>query len=70
VIIEPGLSPDQSREINHLPAGRGYGEGQESVQEIVQALPTGVDGHDTAAAAAAGAQQNVEVEHPPHQGRP
>ena len=28
--MEPGLSPDQSREINHLPAGRGYGEGQEA----------------------------------------
>jgi hypothetical protein len=27
VIIELGLSPDQSRQINHLPAGRVFGEG-------------------------------------------
>ena len=26
-----GLCPDQSREINHLPAGRGFGEGQEAL---------------------------------------
>src|SRR6266851_3674486 len=28
VIIGLGSSPDQSRQINHLPAGRGFGEGQ------------------------------------------
>jgi hypothetical protein len=28
VIIELGSSPDQSRQINHLPAGRSSGEGQ------------------------------------------
>jgi hypothetical protein len=40
------------------------------VQEIAQPRPTGVNGHNTASAAAAAAQQNVELEHPPHQGRP
>jgi len=30
VIIEPGLCKDQSRQINDLPAGRGFGEGQEA----------------------------------------
>jgi hypothetical protein len=29
VIIELGLSLDQSRKINHLAAGRGFGEGQD-----------------------------------------
>jgi hypothetical protein len=28
VIIELQVSPDQSRQINHLPAGRSFGEGQ------------------------------------------
>jgi hypothetical protein len=28
VIIEMGFSPDQSRQINHLAAGRSFGEGQ------------------------------------------
>jgi len=28
VIIELGLSPDESRRINRLPAGRSFGEGQ------------------------------------------
>ena len=28
VIIELRLWPDQNRQINHLPAGRGFGEGQ------------------------------------------
>ena len=41
-----------------------------AVQEIAQPVPTGVDGHDTAAAATAAAQQNVDLEHSPHQGRP
>src|SRR5262247_1759895 len=40
------------------------------VQEIAQPRPTKVDGHDTAAAAAAAAQQNVNLEHSPHQGGP
>src|SRR5215468_7537481 len=38
-----------------------------AVQEIAQPLPTGVDGHDTAAAATAAAQQNVDLEHSPQQ---
>ena len=29
VIIELGLCSDQDRQINDLPAGRGFGEGQE-----------------------------------------
>jgi hypothetical protein len=37
----------------------------EPVKEIAQPLPTGVDGHDTASAAAAAAQQNVELEQSP-----
>jgi hypothetical protein len=28
VIIELGLCPDRSRQVNHLPSGRGFGEGQ------------------------------------------
>ena len=28
MIIELGLSPDQTRRINHLPAGQSFGEGQ------------------------------------------
>ena len=28
LIIEPGSSPDESRQINHLPAGRSFDEGQ------------------------------------------
>jgi hypothetical protein len=38
----------------------------EPVKEIAQPLPTGVDGHDAAAAATAAAQQNIDLEHPPH----
>ena len=49
--------------------GRGIAE-PEPVQEIAQPRPTGVDGHDAAPAPAAAAQQNVDLEHPPHQGRP
>ena len=44
MIIELGLSPDQSREINHLPAGRGFGEGQGAIQRqtcSVGGRPTG-----------------------------
>lgn len=29
VIIEPGFSRDQSRQINHVAAGRSFGEGRE-----------------------------------------
>jgi hypothetical protein len=28
VIIELGMSPEQRRQINHLAAGRSFGEGQ------------------------------------------
>jgi hypothetical protein len=42
----------------------------EPVEEIAQPLPTRVDGHDTASAAAAAAEENVDLEHAPHQGRP
>jgi hypothetical protein len=48
---------------------RGLAE-PEPVKEIAQPLPTGVDGHATTSAAAAAAQQNVDLKHPPHQGRP
>lgn len=33
MIIALGFSPDQSRQINHLAAGRGSGEGQEKTIE-------------------------------------
>ena len=39
MIIELGLSPDQSREINHLPAGRGFGEGQAPMATIGHTMP-------------------------------
>jgi hypothetical protein len=42
----------------------------EPVQEIAQPPPLRVDGHNATAAAAAAAQENVDLEHPPHQGRP
>lgn len=42
---------------------------REPVQEIAPPRPAGVDGHDTASAAAAAAQQNVDRDHPLHQGR-
>jgi len=35
VIIELGLSPDQSRRINHLLAGRSFGEGQAGLAAIL-----------------------------------
>jgi hypothetical protein len=31
VIIEPRLWPDQGRQINHLAAGRGFGEAHDAV---------------------------------------
>jgi len=39
VIIELGLSPHQSRQINHLPAGRSFGEGQPSSRSRVGPFP-------------------------------
>jgi radical SAM superfamily enzyme with C-terminal helix-hairpin-helix motif len=42
VIIELGLSPDRSRQINHLPAGRSFGEGQ--VDEL-KTIPRIGDAH-------------------------
>jgi len=33
VIIELGLSPDRSRQINHMSAGRSFGEGQGDLVE-------------------------------------
>jgi len=35
VIIEPGVCQDQSRQINDLPGGRGFGEGQRAASELV-----------------------------------
>jgi hypothetical protein len=49
--------------------GRGIAKFQ-PVQKLAQPLPTGVDGHEAAPAPAARAQENVDREHPPHQGRP
>jgi hypothetical protein len=39
VIIELRFSPDQSRQINHLPAGRCFGEGQARAAPRTAFLP-------------------------------
>jgi hypothetical protein len=38
VIIELGVCQDQSRQINDLPGGRGFGEGQADVERTLSEL--------------------------------
>jgi hypothetical protein len=38
--IELGLSPDRSRQINHMSAGRSFGEGQAQAQQNAQPTRT------------------------------